>query len=340
MTRLPSRAVVLAGAVVGLVLLAVSVREADTRDVLDGMLSIGWGFVALPAIAAVRQALRAAAWTTCAGGTDRLPFGSSFGAGLVGEAAGNLTPLGLFASEPAKVVWVRGHLDTIDAAASLGLETMIYAAATAIVLLVGSVVWVAAAAPRALVLTGVKGLSVVVSLSLAIVALWIGRRARHSIDRGDREPWTRLPGAPIVRRMLERARHLLGALRDRGMATVTWVIALQVAFQLAAMAEVAVTLWLLGTAHPSLVQVFLLEYANRVVTVVFKFVPLRMGVDEAASGLTAALLGFGSTTGVTLALARKARVLCLTGAGAGLVAVRAMRSGRSWGTACLTDETP
>jgi len=330
----------LGGSAVGLALLALSVREADAGAVLDGMRGIGWGFIALPALAAVRQALRAAAWTTCAGGTARLPFGSSLGAGLVGEAAGNLTPLGLLASEPAKVVWVRGHLDTIDAAASLALETTIYAAATAVVLLVGSVVWLKAVAPRSFVLAGVVALAVV-NLGLALVALWIGRRARRrGIDRDDGEPWTRLPGAPVVRRTLARARHLVGALRERGMATVTWVIALQVAFQLAAMAEVAVTLWLLGTAHPSLVQVFLLEYVNRVVTVVFKFVPLRMGVDEAASGVTAALLGFGGTAGVTLALARKARVLCLSGAGAGLVAVRAMRSGWPWGTAYLTDQTP
>jgi len=48
---------------------------------------------------------------------------------------------------------------------------------------------------------------------------------------------------------------------------------------------------------------------NRVITVVFKFVPLRVGVDEAGTAVFTNVLGLGATVGVTLALVRKARVI-------------------------------
>jgi hypothetical protein len=60
---------------------------------------------------------------------------------------------------------------------------------------------------------------------------------------------------------------------------------------------------------------FVLETANRIVNVVFRFVPLRVGVDEAGSAIIARVLGLGTTVGVTLAVVRKARVLCWSAVG-------------------------
>ena len=51
------------------------------------------------------------------------------------------------------------------------------------------------------------------------------------------------------------------------------------------MLEVFLTLrWLLGDRSPTLEQAIVFEALNRVVTVVFKFVPFRVGIDEALSG--------------------------------------------------------
>jgi hypothetical protein len=75
-----------------------------------------------------------------------------------------------------------------------------------------------------------------------------------------------------------------------------------------------VTLDLLGV-HTSFRDAFLMDYANRAVTVAFKFVPLRLGVDEWASGAMAAMLGNGGAAGVTVAVVRKARLLCWSLAG-------------------------
>src|SRR5262249_18600754 len=57
---------------------------------------------------------------------------------------------------------------------------------------------------------------------------------------------------------------------------------------------------------------FLVESVNRIVNVVFSFVPLRLGVDEGGAGLALGLLGYGSAAGVALAVIRKIRALFWT----------------------------
>jgi hypothetical protein len=64
-----------------------------------------------------------------------------------------------------------------------------------------------------------------------------------------------------------------------------------VVFYLLAVIEVFLTLqWLLGDLSPTFGQGVAFETLNRVVTVVFKFVPFRIGVDEALSAAVALML--------------------------------------------------
>jgi hypothetical protein len=66
---------------------------------------------------------------------------------------------------------------------------------------------------------------------------------------------------------------------------------------------------------------FILETANRLVTVVFKVVPLRLGVDEAASTYVSQLLGLGPRLGLSMAIIRRLRILFWALAG-GILLVR------------------
>jgi hypothetical protein len=61
------------------------------------------------------------------------------------------------------------------------------------------------------------------------------------------------------------------------------------------------------------------ETVNRLTTVVFKFVPFRIGVDEAAAGAIAPIIATTAAAGVTLAVVRKARMLFWSGIGLLLV---------------------
>jgi hypothetical protein len=85
---------------------------------------------------------------------------------------------------------------------------------------------------------------------------------------------------------------------------------LDAAFHLLAVIEVFLTLrWILGDRSPTLVQAVVFESVNRLVTVAFKFVPFRIGVDEALTGALAPVLSVNPAAGVTLAVVRKVRSL-------------------------------
>jgi hypothetical protein len=98
------------------------------------------------------------------------------------------------------------------------------------------------------------------------------------------------------------------------------IFLLEFAFHGLAVAEVYLLLALLiGRSSQTLPLAIVLETVNRVTTVVFKFVPLRLGVDEAGSGLATQVLALGSAPGVTIAIIRKARTLCWAAAGIALL---------------------
>ena len=66
---------------------------------------------------------------------------------------------------------------------------------------------------------------------------------------------------------------------------------------------------LLTGTLPGVLTTFVLEAVNRAITVAFKFVPLRLGVDEAGTELLTRTLSLPLGVGVTMAIVRKARVL-------------------------------
>ena len=81
------------------------------------------------------------------------------------------------------------------------------------------------------------------------------------------------------------------------------------------MAEIFLVLWLISDQPPTVLDAFVLEAVNRFINVAFKFVPMRIGVDEAGTAFFSDLLAFGTTAGVTMAIVRKGRMLVWTGVG-------------------------
>jgi hypothetical protein len=67
------------------------------------------------------------------------------------------------------------------------------------------------------------------------------------------------------------------------------------------------------------------ELLNRGVTLIFKMVPMRVGIDEASAAFMATRLAIAPSTGVMLALVRKLRVLFWTALGLLAIAMRAIR---------------
>ena len=103
------------------------------------------------------------------------------------------------------------------------------------------------------------------------------------------------------------------------------VFLLHLVFHALAIAELFLTIgWLVGT-WPTVAQAVIFSALDRAVIVAFKFVPFRIGVDEASSGMLAELLGFPLGMGVTVAVVKKVRSLVWTGIGLLLVACHPAR---------------
>ena len=76
-----------------------------------------------------------------------------------------------------------------------------------------------------------------------------------------------------------------------------------------AILEVFLVLSVVRRSATTILHAFVFESTNRFISFAFRFVPLRIGVDEAGSGMFADLLALGTATGVTLAIVRKGRIL-------------------------------
>lgn len=272
-------------------LFAVAVRQAGVEDILQGIERVGWGLGVILLLAGLRFVIRAECWRLCMPPSTRLSRLRAFGAFLSGDALGNVTPLGLLASEPAKVFLTRHHLATRESVASLVAENVIYAASVVAMVSVGLVI----------LMTSVPlpsvwrwGLTMVVLASIA--------------------------AAIVARRLLRRG-------WDAAQPSRFWgVFALDLTFHALAVVEVFLTLqWLLGDRSPTIAQAIVFEALNRVVTVAFKFVPFRIGVDEALTGAMAPLLAVNPAAGVALALVRKVRNLVWAGAGLAIIALHPVR---------------
>jgi hypothetical protein len=314
-----SRVVTLLGGIAGLALFSYAVQRAGAADILDGIRRVGWGVVFVLTAGGVRLLVRAQCWRLCLPRSTPLSLAQAWSAVLAGDALGNVTPLGLFASEPTKVFLTRHHLATRESVASLALETLVYSASVAAMVAVGVGVLMGTIDLSAVWL-GV-GAAIVASLGAGVA---LAMRLLHGTwpeARGQRPRWReRLAGVRMA--VLGFSAEYRGRL---------WrVFAWHLLFHALAVLEIYVTLlWLLGSANVTIAQAVVFEALNRVVTVAFKFVPFRVGVDEAMSGALAPVLAVDPASGVTLAVIRKIRNLFWAGAGLAVIAAHPAAPHRS-----------
>jgi hypothetical protein len=304
----------------GLVLFGYAVRRAGIAEILNGIGQVGWGLLPILGLAGARFFVRACSWRLCMparpshgeGGPPhgRLTIGQAFTAFVAGDAIGNVTPLGMVASEPMKVFLTRHRLATRESVASLATDNLLYAASIAAMVALGVVV---ALATVPLSLAWQEG--AITALAAAVIGAAITLRLMRGTwreDSGARPPW-REKLADLRRSVLAFSRAQPGRLLQ--------IFLLDLSFHALAILEVFLTLrWLLGDRSPTLAQAIVFEALNRVVTVAFKFVPFRVGIDEALSGALAPVMAVQPVAGVTLAVVRKVRNLVWTGIGLAFIA--------------------
>ena len=310
-SRRPSRVAGSLAAVAGLALFAYFVERAGVDEVIGGIRRIGWAFLAVLALSGLRFVARALAWSRCMPAGHRLGLRHLLPAFLAGDAVGNLTPMSLIVGEPVKALYLRDRAPLGRTLPALAVENLFYTLSTVVVLAAGGVALYLLVQPPATdwLVTGAP----VATLALLVVgAHWI---IWHHVPVGSATlSWLAGRGlaprflARVAARAHEAERRLHDEYpRERGRLLV--VAALEFSFHLLAILEIAVVLALISDRPPTVSEAFVFEAANRFINVIFKFVPMRIGVDEAGTAMFADLLAFGGTTGVTMAVVRKGRML-------------------------------
>lgn len=304
----------IAAALVGALLFIYTVNNVGWSNVVDGINRVGWGFIPILAVSGLRFVLRAAAWRLCMPPHARLSPGQAFAAFLSGDAVGNVTPLGLLASEPTKLFLIRHRLATREAAASLALDFVVYTTSAVTLIAVGLMALLASV-PLSLGWREVVVAALAAIGAGAVVGLRV-IRGTWKPEQGERPPW---------RARLAALRQSLFRFSEGHPARLWQVFGIDLLFQAAAVMEVYLILRWLLPAPPTIVQAIVFGALDRAVIIAFKFVPFRLGIDETASGVMAALLGWPAATGVALALIKKVRSVFWVGVGLTLIAAHPSR---------------
>jgi hypothetical protein len=306
-------------AVLGLLLFAYFIKRAGVEQIFEGMKRLGAGFLLVFLISCVRLTVRALAWTRCCEAPYQLRFMDAAKARVMGDALGNLVPLGtVIVSEPSKAVLVRDRIPLMAALSSLAIENLFYSLSVALFIFCGTAsLLLAFPLPKPLRYGSIAALiAVAVIIPLAFLVI--------------RKEWKFASGAleylyrrGMWKKTLEGRRERVRNVEDRvygfyarNRSRFLSIMLLEACFHLAGILEAYVVLHFISVGiAPTLFKAFVLESVNRVITVVFKFMPFRVGVGEGSTKWTANLLGFAGVSGVTLEIVRKARDLCWTALG-------------------------
>ncbi len=313
---------------VGLALFILTLERVGVSSIGRQLANVGWGgFAIILALSGLRHAARSAAWVRCIEGDSRLSFLEAFDAMLVGEALGKVTSFSSVVSEPAKAVAAGRRVPLPAAFSAIVVENIAYGLSLALLIVVGAVAFLLAydmpPVLRWLSLSAIAVMLTIVTLTLAALGMQatpLSRLLGRLESRGAVPRW--IAGRAAGIRGLEQR---ISSFAHRHPARLLPIAACELLFHAAGIAETYVTLRLVGTdAAPTVLTALILESAGRFINVVFTFVPLRLGVDEAGSGLMGAILRLGPSAGVTLALVRRARVLAWTGVGVVLLLRRGL----------------
>lgn len=309
LTRRPTLGGVLA-AVAGLALFIYFLRRAGVAEVAEGVRRLGWAFVIVVALGGVRFLIRAAAWIRCLDGPHRLSLVQTFKAVVAGDALGNLTPLSIIISEPAKAVFLRHREPLRRTLPALAVENLFYTLSAMFVIGGGlvSVFLMFQTSGQLWITTVLVG----IMIGLVVTGHWV--IWRHWLIGSATLDWLHTRGvAPgALAAITTRVRHLeehIHALYPRDWRRLAPLALLEFSFHLLAIFEIFLVLSVVSDQPTTILHAFVFESTNRFISFAFRFVPLRIGVDEAGSGMFADLLALGTVTGVTLAIVRKGRIL-------------------------------
>jgi uncharacterized membrane protein YbhN (UPF0104 family) len=293
--------ITLVALVAGMSLLVWHVRAAGAWEIVRGVASVGiGGGLVILILSLARFYARAIAWLALM--TDRIALGRAVRAVIAGDAASNLTPLSLLVGEPAKAAYLRAPSGTAAALTALVTENFFFAVSVALYVVLGT-----------------------------LMMFW-----RFTVQEDVRSAGLLAIGFMVL--VLAGAVVLTRWMKSRLSRRPPAVIAAETVFHVLSFLEMWVSLWLVtGESLP--LEALVLDAFGRVANVLFKVVPLQLGVLQVGSELVATAVGLAPGVGTTLSLVRTARVLVWALVGIGLIGKRVSDHGGTEGDGGTEEST-
>ncbi|MEW6129952.1 MAG: lysylphosphatidylglycerol synthase transmembrane domain-containing protein [Acidobacteriota bacterium] len=305
--------------IAGLVLFVYLIRQTGLDTLAHYLQMMGWGFVVIIALSAIRNYARAASLYYAIDPLHRqVNFFSLTNVMLAGEAIKYLTATGPFLSEPAKAAMVRRQIPMVKGVSSIAIENMIYYLSVFMFMLSGLPLfaWLTEM-PRAIKITGIitTGSMVVIGLLtwfsvrrrgyiLARMLTWIAKLTRRNF-------------ASVTVKTREVETNIYEFYEQR-MGAFYLILALNLFAHLVNVVEVYLILQFMELPATVLAS-FAIETITKLINFVFFFVPTRAGVYESGNAYVLGLLGMTAGAGVALAIIRKIRAFVWVGYGLAII---------------------
>jgi hypothetical protein len=286
------------------------------------------GFAVILCLHFCRICIRAAAWDLSVHEPYSLTLRHSIPAVVIGEAMSSMVPLGILVSGTSKAVAVRKKIPLIGGLASVATENLFYSFTTSIFLIVGSLVFVRTFQIDEAWRVTIDGIIAAIGVILVFLTLMVIRQWHFASEACG---W--LYNRGILKGILEKGRYQVRLFENliydfyrRYPKRFLPIIVLEFAYHALGVAEVWFVLSRISD-DATFLNAFLLESVSRLVTIVFKFVPFLVGVDEAGANFVAETVGMAAGLGVTLAIIRKGRIVFWALIGVALIIKRGLTLG-------------
>ena len=302
-TRTVSSALYVIG---GLAVLAAVLWKLGLTETWTEVRKTGLVFPVIVALGGLRFLVRAAAWKICLEPPHQLGLRDAFAAVLAGDALGNATPLGPLVGEPAKATFARRYVAGGPALTALAIENILYTLATAAMIAAGTIALLFTF-PLPVQVEELSQLAVAALAILIVVSLVILWRRPALLSRWLPSAARDASGARVSK--LQALEHDIYSFASRRPGALIPAALLEVSFHALGVLETHLTLWVLLGDPPAVLTSFIFETASRLVIVVFKVVPLQLGVAEASLAVFAPLVGIDAVLGGAFSLVRKGRVV-------------------------------
>ena len=305
-------------AAAGLTLLVYLVSRIGFHQLAESITRLGWGLALVVVCGALPLLLRTCAWRlTLPEGQGRVLFSRLFGLRLGSEAIAQLGVIGTALGDGVRVSLLGGEIRAASGIASVTLDRMLFTLSATVVTAAGAM---AALLTLRLPHPVAMGAEIVVgAIAILITAAAIAAQRGFRILSALARLACRVP---IFRQRVRKRLHtihsvdeeMLSFLNGRGRAFRAAFL-LNLTAQLAAIGEVWLVLHLLGVSI-GITGSLAIEALTKIINAVGGLNPGNIGTYEGGNMLIGKLFGFGATTGMAVAFARRVRAISWSVVGA------------------------